>query len=219
LRIQTEKLKAAEDLAAAQSKLAAEQATARQQAERAAARAKRQFKIAAALGLFALAGAGAALWFSKQASRALATAERNAILSQAQALVAEARQRRDTRPVQSLLLASTAVETTRRRLSEKTVLPSARQTLLDALAGVGGHALFGHENGITCVALSSDNRWLVTGSDDKTARLWDLKAADPAAQPVVLKGHEDKVNAVAFSPDNRWVVTGSDDHTARLWLL
>ena len=60
---------------------------------------------------------------------------------------------------------------------------------------------------------------MVTGSDDKTARLWDLKAADPAAQPVVLKGHEDAVSAVAFSPDNRWVVTGSWDKTARLWLL
>jgi WD40 repeat protein len=69
------------------------------------------------------------------------------------------------------------------------------------------------------VAFSPDNRWVVTGSDDRTARLWDLKAADPAAQPVVLKGHEDRVAAVAFSSDNRWVVTGSDDSTARLWLL
>src|SRR4029077_21197913 len=41
-------------------------------------------------------------------------AERNAILSQSQALVAEARQVRSTLPVQSLLLASAAVETTRR---------------------------------------------------------------------------------------------------------
>ena len=40
------------------------------------------------------------------------------------------------------------------------------------------------------MAFSPDNRWVVTGSEDSTARLWDLKAADPAAQPVVLKGHE-----------------------------
>ena len=60
------------------------------------------------------------------------------------------------------------------------------------------------------MAFSPDNRWVVTGSVDNTARLWDLKAADPAAQPVVLKGHEDSVTAVAFSPDNRWVVTGSE---------
>jgi hypothetical protein len=79
--------------------------------------------------------------------------------------------------------------------------------------------LKGHENFVRAVAVSPDNRWVVTGSDDNTARLWDLKAADPAAQPVVLKGHQGSVRAVAFSPDNRWVVTGSNDGTARLWLL
>ena len=43
---------------------------------------------------------------------------------------------------------------------------------------------------VYAVAISPDNRWLVTGSYDKTARLWDLKAKDPAANPVVLRGHE-----------------------------
>src|SRR5207253_9612743 len=73
-------------------------------------------------------------------------AERNAILSQSQALVAEARQVRSTLPVQSLLLASAAVESTRRRLPEKIVLLSAHQTLRDTLAGVGGRPLVGLEN-------------------------------------------------------------------------
>jgi WD40 repeat protein len=60
---------------------------------------------------------------------------------------------------------------------------------------------------------------VVTGSSDKTARLWDLRTADPAAQPIVLKGHKNWVLAVAVSPDNRWVGTGGDDDTARLWPL
>jgi WD40 repeat protein len=59
----------------------------------------------------------------------------------------------------------------------------------------------------------------MTGSADNTARLWDLSAKDPAANPVVLRGHEDDVNAVAISPDNHWLVTGSADKTARLWFL
>jgi WD40 repeat protein len=40
------------------------------------------------------------------------------------------------------------------------------------------------------VAVSPENRWVVTGSQDKTARLWDLRAKDPAANSVVLQGHE-----------------------------
>ncbi|MBI4769973.1 MAG: serine/threonine protein kinase, partial [Chloroflexi bacterium] len=68
---------------------------------------------------------------------------------------------------------------------------------------------------------SPDNRWLVTGSWDTTARLWDLTALaqDPAAAPIVLRGHKERITAVAISPDNRWLVTGSADATARLWDL
>jgi WD40 repeat protein len=66
------------------------------------------------------------------------------------------------------------------------------------------------------VAISPDSRWLVTGSDDKAVRLWDLRVKDPAANPVVLRGHDGPVRAVAVSPDNRWLVTGSADKTARL---
>jgi WD40 repeat protein len=79
--------------------------------------------------------------------------------------------------------------------------------------------LRGHDGEVNAVAVSPDNRWLVTGSLDKTARLSDLSAKDPAANPVVLRGHDGEVNAEAVSPDNRWLVTGSLDKTARLWLL
>jgi hypothetical protein len=79
--------------------------------------------------------------------------------------------------------------------------------------------LRGHEEQVYAVAISPDDHWLVTGSADKTARIWDLSAKDPAANPVVLRGHEDQVRAVAISEDNHWVVTASADKTARLWLL
>ena len=55
------------------------------------------------------------------------------------------------------------------------------------------------------------SRWVVTGSYDKTVRLWDLRAKDPAVNPILLRGHDDSVFAVAISPDKRWVVTGSFD--------
>ena len=40
----------------------------------------------------------------------------------------------------------------------------------------GSRVLKGHTDQIICVAISPDGRWLVTGSKDKTARLWDLKS-------------------------------------------
>jgi WD40 repeat protein len=48
---------------------------------------------------------------------------------------------------------------------------------------------------------------VVTGSEDKTARIWD---AEGHSAPVVLKGHEGAVRTVAFSPDGHTVITGSE---------
>jgi WD40 repeat protein len=85
--------------------------------------------------------------------------------------------------------------------------------------GVTGILLRGHDDTITDLAISPDSHWLVTGSYDKTARLWDLNSKDPAANPIVLRGHEGSINSVALSSDNRWLATVSDDKTARLWNL
>jgi WD40 repeat protein len=54
----------------------------------------------------------------------------------------------------------------------------------------------------------------MSGSDDKTARLWD---AVTGALLQTLEGHSFSVFSVAFSPDDRQVVSGSDDKTTRLW--
>jgi WD40 repeat protein len=38
--------------------------------------------------------------------------------------------------------------------------------------------LLGHEEYVTAVAISADSRWLVTGSEDNTARLWLVQLND-----------------------------------------
>jgi hypothetical protein len=64
------------------------------------------------------------------------------------------------------------------------------------------------------VALSPDGRRVLTGSDDKTAKLWEVETGKELRS---FNGHADGVMSVAFSPDGRRVLTGSNDKTAKLW--
>lgn len=75
--------------------------------------------------------------------------------------------------------------------------------------------LKGHADVITVLAFSPDGHYLVSGSTDGTARVWDLEARKETYPP--LRGHTNSIYAVAFSPDNKRIVTSSDDHTLRLW--
>ncbi len=72
----------------------------------------------------------------------------------------------------------------------------------------------GHENIVTKVAFSPDDKLVLTASEDNTARLFDAKSG---LQLQVFRGHTAQVNDIAFSPDGKLVLTGSSDQTAHLW--
>ena len=74
--------------------------------------------------------------------------------------------------------------------------------------------LKGHINGVDSVAFSPDGTRIVTGSEDKTAKVWDAKTG---SETLTLKGHTREVTSVAFSPDGTRIVTGSWDQTAKVW--
>ena len=68
---------------------------------------------------------------------------------------------------------------------------------------------------VTNVAFSPDGTRFVSGSDDKTVRVWDAATGQQMGDP--LTGHTAPVESVAFSPDGSRIVSGGDDGTLRLW--
>ena len=64
------------------------------------------------------------------------------------------------------------------------------------------------------VGFSRDGTRIVTGSLDKTAKVWDARTGTPLLD---LKGHTGGVTGVSFSPDGTRIVTGSGDRTAKVW--
>jgi WD40 repeat protein len=64
------------------------------------------------------------------------------------------------------------------------------------------------------VDFSPGGKRLVSGSEDRTLRIWE---AQTGQQLLTLKGHTDWVWSVAFSHDGKRIVSGSADGTLKVW--
>ena len=74
---------------------------------------------------------------------------------------------------------------------------------------------FHHTNAVYCVAFSPDGTQIVSGSLDKTIRVWNVETGAAVGEP--LMGHTNRISSVAFSPDGTQIVSGSWDKTIRVW--
>lgn len=72
----------------------------------------------------------------------------------------------------------------------------------------------GHTAPLSAVACSPDGRRMVTGSEDGTAKVWEVASG---REVFTLKSHSAPIRSVAFSPNGQWIATGSEDHTTKLW--
>jgi hypothetical protein len=76
-------------------------------------------------------------------------------------------------------------------------------------------ALEGHRAVVRCVALSADGRTAFSGSDDGTARLWEV-ATGVCRRRIDCGG---PVNGVALTPDGSFAATAQSDGLVRVWDL
>jgi len=74
----------------------------------------------------------------------------------------------------------------------------------------------GHVGHVLGIAVTPDGRTLVSGSRDRTVKVWNLETGECRA---TLIGHFGFVLVVAVTPDGRTLVSGSRDRTVRVWNL
>ncbi|EEU38120.1 uncharacterized protein NECHADRAFT_48128 [Fusarium vanettenii 77-13-4] len=90
-----------------------------------------------------------------------------------------------------------------------TIKPEAYQVWTPLVA-----TLDNHHNSIRSLAFSPDGKMLISGSYDRTVKIWDIATGDLGR---LIKGHDDNIRSVAFSPDGKLMASGSRDKTIKIW--
>jgi WD40 repeat protein len=84
-------------------------------------------------------------------------------------------------------------------------------------SGGAGQRLFtlsGHSGPVTAVAFAPNGRTLVSGSVDKSIKIWDAVSGQLLK---TLTGDTETVSAVAFLPNGKRIISGSFDRAVVIW--
>ena len=73
----------------------------------------------------------------------------------------------------------------------------------------------GHTAVITSFEFSADSNYILTSSEDRTARLWNMEGFEI----LCLKGHENELISACFIGKSKNILTTSLDNTSRFWNL
>lgn len=74
----------------------------------------------------------------------------------------------------------------------------------------------GHTMGINSIAISPNNKYIISGSKDATIKIWERTTGNLLRS---LRNHKKYVNSVVVSPDGNNIISGSNDKTVKVWDL
>lgn len=86
-------------------------------------------------------------------------------------------------------------------------------SVVDTTTGEVICTLIGHTDGVNALCISPDDKWLYSGSNDKTIRIWDTTTHTCLH---ILTGHDTEVCALAIHPSGHQLYSGGDDGI-RVW--
>ena len=174
--------------------------------------ARRNRAVAAALVLFLVAATvGSALFLQREQSLrhdaevARDSAERERDRADEQTLILLEKQGRSELAAGRPFRASVYLAEALRRDPDRR---APRWLVSQALEQMGAYerSFRGHEHDVVGLALSPDGSLLVTGSTDRTARVWDVATG----RELLERLHEDDLEAATFAPDGRTIATADD---------
>ena len=72
----------------------------------------------------------------------------------------------------------------------------------------------GHLDLVVAIAFSADDRYIATGSNDRTIRIW---RTDDGQLVRTMTGHTSAIKVIAFSPQGHYLASGARDGKIKIW--
>ncbi|RHZ70856.1 hypothetical protein Glove_265g18 [Diversispora epigaea] len=108
--------------------------------------------------------------------------------------------------------------------SHLAIATNTEQIRLYDINSFNWNIIYGHTDIIICLAKSNDNKILISGSKDNTARIWGIDLNFENSQEIIkcigiCIGHTEAIGTIAISKKGKFCITGSQDRTVKFWNL